>query len=265
MAKKLPVQKEATLVNYSCFSKVNQQRRQAHVRTYNGWLSNQLQSTFSVKNCACQAICMINKHWLVLWFNSAKTQTSSSSVYSINSSWENCPVEPGSTSDLQTTKKLCDHRKHQASLLVEESSKQVSNDRPASPSSTKEYLNMASAAANGTINTVAPVPNVVCSQQNNNNNPNNNNFASANKSNNNSSTNNFHNNHRFNSSGTNQTAAASATSNPCRATTSGAANFQQVNHMDQFYQVEIGDTKMLILKRYTNLKPIGSGAQGIVW
>jgi len=35
--------------------------------------------------------------------------------------------------------------------------------------------------------------------------------------------------------------------------------------MDQFYQVEIGDTRMLVLKRYTNLKPIGSGAQGIVW
>lgn len=35
-------------------------------------------------------------------------------------------------------------------------------------------------------------------------------------------------------------------------------------HSDNFYQVEIGDTKMLILKRYQNLKPIGSGAQGIV-
>lgn len=32
-----------------------------------------------------------------------------------------------------------------------------------------------------------------------------------------------------------------------------------------FYIVEVGDTKFTILKRYQNLKPIGSGAQGIVW
>lgn len=32
-----------------------------------------------------------------------------------------------------------------------------------------------------------------------------------------------------------------------------------------FYTVEVGDTKFTILKRYQNLKPIGSGAQGIVW
>ncbi|XP_031353963.1 stress-activated protein kinase JNK isoform X1 [Photinus pyralis] len=32
----------------------------------------------------------------------------------------------------------------------------------------------------------------------------------------------------------------------------------------QFYTVEVGDTKFTILKRYQNLKPIGSGAQGIV-
>lgn len=31
------------------------------------------------------------------------------------------------------------------------------------------------------------------------------------------------------------------------------------------YTVEVGDTKFTILKRYQNLKPIGSGAQGIVW
>ncbi|XP_055946297.1 stress-activated protein kinase JNK-like isoform X2 [Argiope bruennichi] len=31
-----------------------------------------------------------------------------------------------------------------------------------------------------------------------------------------------------------------------------------------FYTVEVGDTKFTILKRYQNLKPIGSGAQGIV-
>ncbi|KAI8439099.1 hypothetical protein MSG28_012962 [Choristoneura fumiferana] len=32
-----------------------------------------------------------------------------------------------------------------------------------------------------------------------------------------------------------------------------------------FYTVEVGDTRFTILKRYQNLKPIGSGAQGIVW
>ena len=33
----------------------------------------------------------------------------------------------------------------------------------------------------------------------------------------------------------------------------------------QFYTVEIGDARFTILRRYSNLKPIGSGAQGIVW
>lgn len=31
-----------------------------------------------------------------------------------------------------------------------------------------------------------------------------------------------------------------------------------------FYTIEVGDTRFTILKRYQNLKPIGSGAQGIV-
>jgi len=31
-----------------------------------------------------------------------------------------------------------------------------------------------------------------------------------------------------------------------------------------FYSVEIGDSTFTVLKRYQNLKPIGSGAQGIV-
>ncbi len=35
--------------------------------------------------------------------------------------------------------------------------------------------------------------------------------------------------------------------------------------LDHYHMVEIGDTKLQILKRYQNLKPIGSGAQGIVW
>lgn len=34
---------------------------------------------------------------------------------------------------------------------------------------------------------------------------------------------------------------------------------------NQFYTVEVGDSTFTILKRYQNLKPIGSGAQGIVW
>ena len=32
-----------------------------------------------------------------------------------------------------------------------------------------------------------------------------------------------------------------------------------------FHCQEVGDTKFVILKRYQNLKAIGSGAQGIVW
>ncbi|XP_065342435.1 stress-activated protein kinase JNK isoform X2 [Cloeon dipterum] len=35
-------------------------------------------------------------------------------------------------------------------------------------------------------------------------------------------------------------------------------------HTSMFYTVEVGDTKFTILKRYQSLKPIGSGAQGIV-
>uniref|UniRef100_A0A667XA49 Mitogen-activated protein kinase 10 n=1 Tax=Myripristis murdjan TaxID=586833 RepID=A0A667XA49_9TELE len=33
---------------------------------------------------------------------------------------------------------------------------------------------------------------------------------------------------------------------------------------NQFYSVEVGDSTFTVLKRYQNLKPIGSGAQGIV-
>ncbi|RZC36131.1 hypothetical protein BDFB_005642 [Asbolus verrucosus] len=39
----------------------------------------------------------------------------------------------------------------------------------------------------------------------------------------------------------------------------------KMSRLSQFYTVEVGDTKFTILKRYQNLKPIGSGAQGIVW
>jgi len=34
---------------------------------------------------------------------------------------------------------------------------------------------------------------------------------------------------------------------------------------NQFYTVEVGDSTFTILRRYQNIKPIGSGAQGIVW
>uniref|UniRef100_A0A914VZZ5 Uncharacterized protein n=1 Tax=Plectus sambesii TaxID=2011161 RepID=A0A914VZZ5_9BILA len=34
---------------------------------------------------------------------------------------------------------------------------------------------------------------------------------------------------------------------------------------DGYHIVDIGDTRLCVLKRYQNLKPIGSGAQGVVW
>jgi hypothetical protein len=34
---------------------------------------------------------------------------------------------------------------------------------------------------------------------------------------------------------------------------------------DSYHCCCVGDTKFVILKRYQNLKAIGSGAQGIVW
>lgn len=37
-----------------------------------------------------------------------------------------------------------------------------------------------------------------------------------------------------------------------------------VKSSSHFYTIEVGDTRFTILKRYQNLKPIGSGAQGIV-
>lgn len=36
-------------------------------------------------------------------------------------------------------------------------------------------------------------------------------------------------------------------------------------HPGMFHTMEVGDSTFTILKRYQNLKPIGSGAQGIVW
>ncbi len=33
----------------------------------------------------------------------------------------------------------------------------------------------------------------------------------------------------------------------------------------EFHSVDVGDTTFTVLKRYQNLRPIGSGAQGIVW
>ena len=46
---------------------------------------------------------------------------------------------------------------------------------------------------------------------------------------------------------------------------SNSVNSIQVKDRSIFHTVEVGDTKFTILKRYQNLKPIGSGAQGIVW
>lgn len=37
------------------------------------------------------------------------------------------------------------------------------------------------------------------------------------------------------------------------------------NDLSQYVTVEVGDSTFTILKRYQNLRPIGSGAQGIVW
>ena len=34
---------------------------------------------------------------------------------------------------------------------------------------------------------------------------------------------------------------------------------------DQFETHEIGDSRFTVLKRYTHLRSVGSGAQGIVW
>lgn len=36
-------------------------------------------------------------------------------------------------------------------------------------------------------------------------------------------------------------------------------------HPSHFTTVEVGDSTFTILRRYCNLRPIGSGAQGIVW
>lgn len=33
----------------------------------------------------------------------------------------------------------------------------------------------------------------------------------------------------------------------------------------EFYNVDINDTRLCVLKRYQNLRIIGSGAQGVVW
>ena len=53
-----------------------------------------------------------------------------------------------------------------------------------------------------------------------------------------------------------------AAANSAAAAAAAAASSKQMN---PFYTVEVGDTLFTILKRYQNLKPIGSGAQGIVW
>ena len=59
----------------------------------------------------------------------------------------------------------------------------------------------------------------------------------------------------------------STSSEPGGKSSPGAAGSQAMasRSSNQFYTVEVGDTKFTILRRYQNLKPIGSGAQGIVW
>lgn len=42
------------------------------------------------------------------------------------------------------------------------------------------------------------------------------------------------------------------------------AKMSSSRHSNRLYTVEVADTKFTILERYQNLKPIGSGAQGIV-
>ena len=45
----------------------------------------------------------------------------------------------------------------------------------------------------------------------------------------------------------------------------GGGGSTGITKSQHFYTVEVGDTRFTIFKRYQNLKPIGSGAQGIVW
>ena len=82
-------------------------------------------------------------------------------------------------------------------------------------------------------------------------------------------------------SGTAAVAATTASATSAAAAASGQQQLRQANARRMpylgpdmtsatrlsalFYTVEVGDTKFTILKRYQNLKPIGSGAQGIVW
>lgn len=63
-----------------------------------------------------------------------------------------------------------------------------------------------------------------------------------------------------------QTTPGRLNSPPGRAARAGYYSGDTMSRLSTlFYTVEVGDTKFTILKRYQNLKPIGSGAQGIVW
>ena len=44
----------------------------------------------------------------------------------------------------------------------------------------------------------------------------------------------------------------------------GLKNFVNLS-AEMFYSIQVGDTVFTVLKRYRNLQPIGSGAQGMVW
>ena len=60
---------------------------------------------------------------------------------------------------------------------------------------------------------------------------------------------------------------AAATISPTEAPVVSTAepSTPRVQQQQMFHTVEVGDTRFTILKRYQNLKAIGSGAQGIVW
>ena len=47
--------------------------------------------------------------------------------------------------------------------------------------------------------------------------------------------------------------------------TSGSVDSIMNKNRKEFYSVDVGDSTFRVLKRYQNLRPIGSGAQGIVW
>lgn len=63
-----------------------------------------------------------------------------------------------------------------------------------------------------------------------------------------------------------QASGAAATIGKIAADDMAAAAARPVEKStSMFYTVDVGDTRFTILRRYQNLKAIGSGAQGVVW